>query len=76
VIVPVPYPSFPVVSSRSAGVACVCPVGWQVSRTLRLPVDATTDPGTLAAEYKDGVLRVTVPKARDEGPKRKQIRIH
>ena len=41
-------------------------------RAFTLPVEV--DPGTINAEYKDGVLTVNVPKP--EGQKPRQITIH
>jgi HSP20 family protein len=45
----------------------------QFSRSVRFPVDVNTD--NIAAQYENGVLTLTVPKAEEVQPKRIEIHV-
>lgn len=45
----------------------------EFSRTLRLPFRAT--PGGVNAVYKNGILRITVPRHEDEKPRRVPVEV-
>lgn len=47
---------------------------YHFTRQVELPRDAET--GKISAEYRHGVLRITVPKAEEEKPKTIEVKVH